>query len=90
MFLDLFPIRKKTKRKAAAMPVDRWQVEKQASLEAIELGKRESLEYLAAERERIVKMPHEEVVKALLHQSKTAGKIETIKSVMGNDLLGVE
>jgi len=66
-----------------------WSKEKNAILDAIEILKEEALTFLARERERIMKMSHEEAIKGLLEAHKFESKIETIKLVADNGLLGV-
>lgn len=65
---------------------DLWQIEKQASLEAIEIAKKEALKYLAEEREKIMRMSHEEALKELIKINKIESKINTIKSIKDNGL----
>jgi len=65
-----------------------WKEEKEAVSETVVLGKKESLEYLAAMRERMVRMSHKEAVAALIIQSKIDAKIRQINSVSDNGLFG--
>lgn len=67
-----------------------WKNEKIAALDAIEIGKYESLTFLAKEREKIMRMSHEEALAALLKSSKIEKKIQKINSVSDNGLLGIK
>lgn len=67
-----------------------WKEEKEAVLETIELGKKESLEYLATLRDQMIRMTREEAVRALIQQSKIDEKIKQIKRVSDNGLFGAK
>lgn len=67
-----------------------WQDEKLAATESIEIAKIEALKYLASEREKIMRMSHEEALKELVKASKIDSKIETIKRISDNGLFGVK
>ena len=43
-----------------------WEIEKKAATESIEIGKTEGLTYLACEREKIMRMSHDEALKELI------------------------
>jgi len=66
-----------------------WKLEKQAAVESIAVSKREALTCLADERETIMRMSHEEALKALVQVHKIESKIETINSVSDNIILGI-
>lgn len=67
-----------------------WQDEKLAATESIEIAKIEALKYLASEREKIMRMSHEEALKELVKASKIDSKIATIKRISDNGLFGVK
>lgn len=66
---------------------DLWLEEKQASLESIAVSKEEALQFIASERERIMKLSREEAVKEVLKSSKLKNKIEAIKKINDNGIL---
>ncbi len=66
-----------------------WQREKQASLEALNVGKQEALAFLASERQRMVKMSREEAVRELLKVSKVESKVRTINAVSISEIMGI-
>jgi len=67
-----------------------WQEEKQASLEAIEIAKEEDLLYLAGQREKIMRMSHQEALSELIKTRKIDGKIKIIRSIKDNGLFAVQ
>lgn len=67
-----------------------WQDEKIAAKESIEIAKVEALKYLSSEREKIMKMTHQEALKALVKSSKIESKITTINKITDNGLFGVK
>lgn len=67
-----------------------WQDEKLAAIESIEIAKVEALRYLSSEREKIMRMSHEEALKELVKRSKIDSKIKTIKRISDNGLFGVK
>lgn len=67
-----------------------WQDEKIAATESIEISKVEALKYLSSEREKIMRMSHEEALKELVKSSKIESKIEIIKRISDNGLFGVK
>lgn len=67
-----------------------WQDEKIAATESIEIAKVEALKYLSSEREKIMRMSHEEAVRELVKVSKIESKIEIIKRISDNGLFGVK
>lgn len=68
---------------------DLWKLEKQAAVESIAAAKHEALTFLANEREKIMRMSHEEALKELLQAHKIESRIRVINSVSDNDLLGI-
>lgn len=64
-----------------------WKAEKQATLESIAVAKEEALTYFANEREKIMRLSHEEALKELVRVHKIERRINFIKSVTDNGLL---
>ena len=67
-----------------------WKIEKIASIEAIRIAKNEALKHLASERERIMRMTHEEALKELIKLSKIESKIKIIESINDNGLFEIK
>lgn len=67
-----------------------WQDEKIAATESIEIAKIEALKYLASEREKIMRMSHDEALKELVKASKIESKIRIINSISDNGLLEIK
>ena len=66
-----------------------WHEEKIAAIEGIQISRREALAYLAAERERIMRLSRSAAIEAVLTASKIDSKIRAIESVSYNGLLEV-
>jgi type II restriction enzyme len=66
-----------------------WQVEKEVAIEATDIAKEEGLLFLASEREKIMRMSHEEALKEIIKLSKIDSKVRTIKSISDNGLFGI-
>jgi len=66
-----------------------WKEEKRASLDSILISRKEALDFLASERELIMKLSKAEAIKDVLKSSKIENKISAIKSVGDNGLLGL-
>jgi type II restriction enzyme len=66
-----------------------WKAEKQATLESIAFAKEEALTYFANEREKIMRLSHEEALKELVRVHKIERRIKFIKSVTDNGLLEI-
>ncbi len=66
-----------------------WNNEKKATFEAIHIVKNEALQFLAEERERIIKMSKDEAIKEVLKYSKINNKIAKINSIGDNGLLNI-
>lgn len=60
-----------------------------AAVESIIAAKQEALTFLAAEREKIMRMSHEEALKELIQVHKIESRIKVINSVSDNGLLGI-
>lgn len=67
-----------------------WQDEKIAATESIEIAKKEALIYLASEREKIMRMSHDEALKELIKASKIESKIRIINKISDNGLFGLK
>lgn len=68
---------------------DLWKLEKQAAVESIVAAKKEALTFLAEEREKIMRMSHEEAIKELIQLHKIESRIRVINSVSDNGLLDI-
>lgn len=69
--------------------VDLWQLEKQAAIESIVAAKEEALTFLANEREKIMRMSHEEALKELIQVHKIESRINVINTVSSNNILSI-
>ena len=67
-----------------------WKIEKIASIEAIKIAKNEGLKFLASEKEKIMRMTHEEALKELIKLSKIESKIKIIESISDNGLFEIK
>ena len=56
-------------------------VSKEAATESTEITKKEGLFYLASERERIMKMSHDDALRELVKMRRIDSKIKTIKAI---------
>ena len=52
-----------------------WNVEKKAAIESIAIAKEEALTFLAKEREKIMRMTHQEALKELMRVHKIDSRI---------------
>lgn len=68
---------------------DLWKAEKQAAVESIVLAKEEALTYLAKEREKIMRMTHDEALNELVKVYKIESRIKIINSVSNNEILAI-
>ena len=66
-----------------------WKIEKEAVKESTKIAKEEGLNYLATEREKMVRMTHEEALKELIKISNLENKIKTIQSISDTKLFGL-
>ena len=55
----------------------------------LRIAKDEALKYLLAEREKIMRMTHEEALKELFKTSKIDNKISIIKGISDNGLFAI-
>lgn len=67
-----------------------WKLEKEISVQSLKIAKEIDLEYLASERERFMRMSHQDAIKELIKISKIESKIGTISSVKDNGLFNIE
>ena len=67
-----------------------WKTEKEAATESTEIAKKEGLTYLASEREKIMRMSHDEALKELIKMSKIDSKIRIIQSITDSGLFGIK
>lgn len=68
---------------------DLWKLEKQAAVESIIAAKQEALKFLATEREKIMRMSHEDAIRELINIHKIENRMKVINSVSDNNLLGI-
>ena len=68
---------------------DLWKAEKQAAIESIAVAKEAALTFLANEREKIMRMSHEEALLELVRAHKIESKIQVIRSVSDNGILEI-
>ena len=67
-----------------------WRIEKEISKESLHIAKEIDLEYLAKERERFMRMSHQDAISELLKISKLESKMEIISAVKDNGLFNIE
>ena len=67
-----------------------WDVEKRAASESVIIAKEVALTHLAREREKIMKMSHEEAIKELIKAHKLENRIRIIKAVSDNGIFGIK
>lgn len=67
-----------------------WNTEKEAASQSISIAKEEALTFLAHEREKIMRMSHEEAIESLIKVHKIEHKIKKIKAVSDNGLFTVK
>ncbi len=63
-----------------------WEMEKQATVEAIKIAKQMALNYLATQREHIMRMSHEDALSELIKIHKIDSRIQNITSVSHNGI----
>lgn len=66
-----------------------WTNEKQAATESINIAKEEALTFLASEREKIMRMTHQQAIKELIKVHKIESKIKTINAISDNGLFTI-
>ncbi len=66
-----------------------WRTEKAAAAEALAAAKEEGLRFFAAERERIMRLTHEEAIRQLIDVHKLESRARQVESVADTGLLGI-
>ena len=69
---------------------DIWTAEKTVSIESLEAVKRESLNFLQAERNRLLALSHQEALEALIRSSRIDSRAAQVRSIEHGELLGAE
>jgi len=64
-----------------------WKEEKIASIESIQVAREEALQFLATERERIMRLSREEAIREVIMWRKIENRIRAVQSVSDNGLL---
>ena len=67
-----------------------WREEKLASNESMLILREEALTFLAAERERIMRLSRTEAIREVLEGRKVDSKIQTVESITQNEILNLE
>jgi len=67
-----------------------WQDEKICATESIEISKIEALTYLSSEREKIMRMTHDQALNELVKSSRIESKIQIITNISDNGLFGIK
>jgi len=67
-----------------------WNLEKIVAVESIDDAKIEALTFLAKEREKIMRMTHQEALKELIKVHKIESKIKTINAISDNGLFAIK
>ena len=70
--------------------VESWEVEKQASMAGLDVARDESLEYLRAERNRLLGLSHRQALDELVRLSGVDSRIRRVEAASHGGLLGVE
>jgi type II restriction enzyme len=66
-----------------------WEIEKQVAVESISIAKKFGLTFLAQEREKIMRLSHEEALSELVRVHKIESRIRVINSLSDNGILRV-
>jgi len=67
-----------------------WSIEKEATTESIAISKEEALTFLAQEREKIMRMSHNEALKELIKLHKIESRMKTINAVSDNGIFTIQ
>lgn len=73
---------------ALGTDVDLWTTEKKTSMDALEIVKGESLQYLRTERNRLLGLSHKEALRELLRMAGLDSRIAQVERIEHGDLLG--
>lgn len=68
---------------------ERWEEEKIANIESIIATKNEALTALASEREKILRMSHEQAIEALIKDKKIIGRSKMITNVCDSGIMNI-
>ncbi|MFY7788003.1 MAG: HindIII family type II restriction endonuclease, partial [Thermoflexibacteraceae bacterium] len=63
-----------------------WEIEKGVATESIAVAKAEALTFLAQEREKIMRMSHQEALRELLNVYKIESKMNIVTEISDNEL----
>jgi len=67
-----------------------WSIEKDVATESIAISKEEALTFLAQEREKIMRMSHNEALKELINLHKIESRMKPINAVSDNGLFTIQ
>ena len=67
-----------------------WSIEKEVTTESIAISKEEALTFLAQEREKIMRMSHNEALKELIKLHKIESRMKTINAVSDKGLFTIQ
>ncbi len=67
-----------------------WKIEKIAAAQSIAIAKEEALTFLAQEREKIMRMTHQQALNELIKVHKIESKIRTIEAISDNGLFNIK
>jgi len=67
-----------------------WSIEKEAVTESIAISKEEALTFLAQEREKIMRMSHNEALKELIKLHKIESRMKTINAVSDKGIFTIQ
>jgi hypothetical protein len=67
-----------------------WSIEKEATTESIAISKEEALTFLAQEREKIMRMSHNEALRELIKLHKIESRMKTINAVSDKGIFTIQ
>jgi type II restriction enzyme len=67
-----------------------WNIEKMAATESITIAKEEALTFWTMEREKIMRMSHQEALNELIKVHKIDSRIKTIQTISDNGLFSIQ
>ena len=79
----------RTMIKTSSAFLDVFKIEKQATVEALAAAKEEALTALAAERDRVQRMSHQEAIAALIRNKNLDGRTKAVKAVADNGMFAI-
>jgi len=68
---------------------DLWKQEKMAAIESISVAKEQALKFLSSERDKIMRMTHDEALTELIKVHKIESRIRVIKALSDNNILEI-